>query len=71
MSLFACDDYPDVEAGCARDAARLFANCGPRANTALAVSARSSKMLWDAFRPFMPSSETIAAMASRPPKTSR
>lgn len=26
MSLFACDDYPDVEAGCARDAARVFAN---------------------------------------------
>ena len=26
MPLFACSGYPDVEAGCAREAARFFAN---------------------------------------------
>ena len=26
MPLFACCSYPDVEAGCAREAARFFAN---------------------------------------------
>ncbi len=26
MPLFTCDAYPNVEAGCAREAARVFAN---------------------------------------------
>ena len=26
MSLFTCGSYPDVEAGCAREAAQFFAN---------------------------------------------
>ena len=71
MPLFACNGYPDVEAGTPRAAARCFANLRAKSEYGSGGECTSLEPSLGRESTFQASSETIAAMAPRLPTRSR